>query len=210
MQFITDYENAGSHALTTMPMLEWVAQSAENGTNGHWSFSVTAFGAQCSVDPYNTDAGNGLVAGSTGNCSTSTAPVTSDAVTAAYYPLLDSSSDSCSTGSCVYREPWAQALASAFGSGTCAVPYSPIASCHFYDLDNEPEIWSGTHRDVHPTATGYDELADDFETEAANLKTWDPAAVRFGPVFAAGGSTGTAQTAPTRATTAAWTSCPGG
>ncbi len=183
VQFITDYQNAGSHALTTMPMLEWVAQSAENGTNGHWSFSVKAFGAQCSVDPYNTDAGNGLVAGSTGNCSTSTAPVTSDAVTAAYYPLLDSSSDSCSTGSCVYREPWAQALASAFGSGTCAVPYSPIASCHFYDLDNEPEIWSGTHRDVHPTATGYDELADDFETEAANLKTWDPAAVRFGPVF---------------------------
>jgi len=183
VQFITDYENAGSHPLATMPMLGWVAQNAENGTNGHWSFSVRTFGPQCSVDPYNTDAGDGLVAGSTGNCSTSTAPVTTNAVTTAYYPLIDSASDSCPTGNCVYRELWAQELAAAFGSGTCVVPYSPIASCHFYDMDNEPDIWNGTHRDVHPTPTGYDELADVFETEAANLKIWDPSAVRFGPVF---------------------------
>src|SRR5208283_4778702 len=40
VQFITDVQNAGSHPLTTMNMLGWVAQSAENGTNGHWSFSV--------------------------------------------------------------------------------------------------------------------------------------------------------------------------
>ena len=175
VQFITDVQNAGANVVMTMPMLGWVAQSAENGSNGHWSFSVATYGAQCAVDPYNADAGDGLET----DCQT---PVTTNAVTTAYYPLLDSSSQSCPSGNCVYREPWAQALAGAFTSNTCSVPYSTITSCHFYDMDNEVDIWSGTHRDVHPVASGYDELANDFETEAGNMKTWDPAAVRFGPV----------------------------
>jgi hypothetical protein len=182
VQFITNYQNAGSHALTTMPMLSWVAQSTENGSNGHWSFSVKTFGTQCSVDPNNTDAGNGQVAGGTpASCSTAV-PVTTQAVTTAYYPLLDSNADACPTGDCLYREPWAQALAAAFTSGTCAVPYSPITACHIYDMDNEPDSWPGSHRDVHPNGTGYDELANLFEAEATALKSWDPAAVRFGPV----------------------------
>ena len=181
VQLITEAQNAGSHALTTMAMMDWVAQASG------WSYSVKTFGTQCAVDPYNTDAGNGLVAGSTGNCSTSTTPVTANAVTTAYYPLVDTATE-CPSGTtdgttCIDRETWAQALATAFGSGTCSVPYSTIASCHFYDMDNEPEIWNGTHRDVHPAPTGYDEIANLYETEATNLKTWDPAAVRFGPVF---------------------------
>jgi hypothetical protein len=181
VQLISNTQNAGSHALTTMAMLDWVAQASG------WSFSVQTFGAQCSVDPYNTDAGDGLVPGSTGNCNTSTVPVTANAVTTAYYPLVDTVQN-CPTGTasettCIDRETWAKALATAFGSGTCSVPYSTIASCHFYDMDNEPDIWNGTHRDVHPAPTGYDEIANLYETEATNLKAWDPAAVRFGPVF---------------------------
>jgi hypothetical protein len=175
VQFITDVQNNGSHPLTTVATLGWVAKAAENGSNGNWSFSVATYGAQCSVDQYNHDAGDGLEP----DCST---PVTTSPVTTAYYPLLDSSSQPCPSGNCVYREPWAQALATAFGSGTCAVPYTAITSCHFYDMDNEVDIWGGTHRDVHPAPSGYDELANMFESEAGSLKTWDPAAVRFGPV----------------------------
>jgi hypothetical protein len=179
---ITQTQNAGSHALTTMAMMDWVAAEAENSTNRNWSYSVQTFGAQCSVDPYNTDAGNGQKT----DCST---PVTTDAVTTAYFPLVDTAKE-CPSGTmdgstCVDRETWTKALAAAFNtsSATCPVPYSPITSCHFYDLDNEPDIWSGTHRDVHPAAAGYDELANLYEKEATNLKKWDPAAVRFGPVF---------------------------
>jgi len=175
VQFLTDVQTAGSHPLTTMATLGWVAQSAENGSNGHWSFPVSTYGAQCAVDQYNTDAGDGLQT----DCKT---PVTTSPVTNAYYPLLDSSSQPCPTGDCVYREPWAQALATAFGSSTCTIPYSTITSCHFYDMDNEVDIWGGTHRDVHPNGSGYDELANMFESEGTALKTWDPAAVRFGPV----------------------------
>jgi hypothetical protein len=175
VQFITDIKNAGGFPLTTMATLGWVAKAAENSSNGNWSFPVKTYGAQCSVDQYNTDAGDGLET----DCKT---PVTTNPVTTAYYQLLDSSDDACPAGNCVYREPWAQALAAAFGNTTCTVPYSTITSCHFYDVDNEVDIWGGTHRDVHPNPSGYDELANMFESEGTALKTWDPAAVRFGPV----------------------------
>lgn len=167
---LTSYTaGAGSHMLTTMPMLDWVSKES-----GHWSFSVAKFGAQCKTDPYNSDAGNGLKP----DCQT---PVTTMQVTDAYYPLVNTTSD-CTTGNCLYREEWAKALATAFGSQTCPVPYSSITSCNFYDLDNEPEIWDGSHRDVHPIHPGYSELSNLFETVGSNLKTWDPNAVRFGPV----------------------------
>lgn len=159
----------GSHMLTTMPTMDWVAKES-----GHWSFPVSKFGAQCKTDPWNSDAGNGQKP----DCKTR---VTTGPLTDAYYPLVNTASD-CTTGNCVYRDEWAKALAAAFGSGTCHVPYYPITSCHFYDLDNEPEIWDGTHNDVHPDHPGYTELADVFETIGSKLKTWDPNAVRFGPV----------------------------
>ena len=85
-QFITDVKNAGGTPLMTMVMLPWVAQTAETSTtqggkdNYHWSYSVASLGAQCSVDPYNPDAGDGLET----DCST---PVTTNAVTSAYFPL---------------------------------------------------------------------------------------------------------------------------
>ena len=180
-QFITDVQNAGSHPLMTMVMLPWVAQSAETsvtqgGTdNYHWSFSVATFGTQCSTDYWNSDAGNGLE----GDCSTR---VTSNAVTTAYYPLLDDHTQTCPASTCVYRSDWAAALATAFGNKTCPIPYSSITSCHFYDMDNEIEIWGSTHFDIHPNPAGYDELANIYLTEATNLRTWDPQAVRFGPI----------------------------
>ncbi len=182
-QFITDVENAGSHPLMTMAMLPWVAQSPENSTtqggtdNYHWSFSVATYGAQCKTDPYNTDAGNGQKP----DCSTQLT-ATANSIASTYVPLLDDNTQTCSGGTCVYRDAWAQALATAFGSGTCAVPYFSTASCHFYDMDNEIEIWGSTHFDVHPNPSGYDELANVYLTEAPKLKTWDPQAVRFGPV----------------------------
>jgi hypothetical protein len=164
-QFIQDVKAAGSNPLMTMVMLPWVAKSAENGSNGHWSFSVAKYGAQCSVDKYNSDAGNGVKS----DCGTN---ITGNDPNDAYYPILDDHSQSCSAGNnCVYRSDWAAALASAIGSAP-----------HFYDMDNEIDIWGGTHRDIHPNPAGYDELRDTYLTEAQALKTWDPQAIRLGPV----------------------------
>ncbi len=162
IKFITDVKNAGSHPLMTMVMLPWVAQSAENGSNGHWSFSVAKYGAQCSVDPYNTDAGDGLKT----DCGTTLTANPNDA----NVPLLDQPGTNDPPGS-VYRNQWAAALATAFGTAP-----------HFYNMDNEIDIWGGTHRDVHPSPTAYNEMRDTFVTEARNLKAWDSKAIRLGPV----------------------------
>jgi len=184
-QFITDVKTAGSNPLMTMVMLPWVAQSAEGGGNGHWSFSVTRHGAQCHTDPFNSDAGDGIVAEA--NCDSSATYITADStdLNNTYFPLLDDHTVTCNAGNnCVYRSDWATALASAFNSasGSCAIPYSSITSCHFYDMDNEVDIWGGTHRDIHPNPSGYEELANTYVTQATNLKGWDPQAVRLGPV----------------------------
>jgi hypothetical protein len=47
------------------------------------------------------------------------------------------------------------------------------------------DIWGGTHRDVHPTPSGYDELANIYETEAANSEELGSGggAVRSGDVL---------------------------
>jgi len=160
--------------LTTMPMLGWVAKESENSSNHNWSYSVATYGSQCKTDPNNPDACNGQKP----DCKT---PITTNASTSAYYPLVDTVND-CKTGNCLYRSEWAMALSSAFGSSNCNVPYTEITSCHFYDMDNEPEIWDGSHTDIHPNHPGYTELSNLFETEGTALKTWDPSAVRFGPI----------------------------
>ena len=174
-QFITDVKAAGSNPLMTMVMLPWVAQSAESpGTGGnlHWSFPVTEYPNQCSVDQYNTDAGNGILSGTCSDNSPTYITATSADLNRTYFPLLDNDTQTCpGATTCVYREPWATALASAFGSAP-----------HFYNMDNEIDIWGSTHRDVHPNPTTYQELRDIFLLEAGNLKTWDPAAIRLGPV----------------------------
>ncbi len=161
-KFIQDVKTAGSHPLMTMVMLPWVAKSAENGSNGHWSFSVSKYGSQCGVDPYNTDAGDGLKT----DCSTTLTANPNDA----NVRLLDQPGTNDPPGS-VYRSQWTAALAVAFGTAP-----------HFYNMDNEIDIWGGTHRDVHPAPTGYNEMRDTFLTEARALKGWDPKAIRFGPV----------------------------
>ncbi len=156
-KYIQDVKAAGSNPLMTMVMLPWVAKPSG------WSFSVTKYGPQCGVDPYNSDAGNGVLP----DCQTLMA---GNDPTDANVELRDSPQNGDPPGT-VYRDQWAAALASAFGSAP-----------HFYNMDNEIDIWSGTHRDVHPSASAYDEMRDTYLAEAKALKGWDANAIRFGPV----------------------------
>ncbi len=162
VKFIQDVIAAGSHPIMTMPMLAWVAKAAENPSNKNWSFSVAKYGAQCAVDQYNTDAGDGLKT----DCATTLTANPNDADV----PLLDQPGTSDPAGS-VYRNQWTGVLAPAFGTAP-----------HFYNMDNEIEIWGSTHRDVHPLPTAYNEMRDTFLGEARALKGWDPKAIRLGPI----------------------------
>jgi Glycoside hydrolase family 44 len=138
-----------------------VAKNVSDGSA--YSFSVAKYGSQCGVNPYNSDDGNGMKT----DCAT---PITGNDPNDANFPLKDSpqNGDPANT---LYRNQWASALASAFGSAP-----------HFYDMDNEMDIWGGTHRDVHPSPSAYNEMRDTFIAESRALKGWDPAAIRLGPV----------------------------
>jgi hypothetical protein len=157
--FISSAVAAGGSPIMTIPMLPWVAKDSTSD-----SFSVRKYGAQCSTDTYRPDAGNGVKT----DCSTL---VTGNNPTDADVSLLDSPSASDPAGS-VYRNQWIEAIAPSYGKQP-----------HFYQLDNEPEIWSGTHRDVHPAPAGYDELAADIVKEGHAVKSFDSSAYRFAPVF---------------------------
>jgi len=157
--FISSVVAAGGSPVMTIPMLPWVAKDSSSN-----SFSVAKYGAQCSTDYWRPDAGNGVET----NCSTS---ITGNDPTDADVSLLDQPSSGDPADS-VYRNQWIEAIAPTFGQQP-----------HFYQLDNEPEIWSGTHRDVHPASAGYDELAADIVKEGHAIKSYDAKAVRFAPVF---------------------------
>lgn len=172
VQYVTAVKAAGGFPLMTIGMLPWVAK---DGLFSSYSFSVSKYGyTPCRVNPYLSDDGDGTKPGPA--CSTP-ANVTGNDPYDAHVPLLDMPSDPlhpCPSGqTCVYRNQWVTELAAAFGGGN---------PNHFYDMDNEVDIWDGTHRDVHPMGSGYDELRATFLTESRALKTWDPLAVRFGPV----------------------------
>jgi hypothetical protein len=157
VKYINDVKAAGSTPLMTMVMLAWVAKASG------WSFSVAKYGPQCAADPYNSDAGDGVMP----DCQTD---ITGNDPTDANVELKDSPENGDPPGT-VYRNQWAAALAAAFGSAP-----------HFYNMDNEIDIWSGTHRDVHPDPSAYDEMRDTYLAEAGALKGWDPNAIRLGPV----------------------------
>ena len=59
-----------------------------------------------------------------------------------------------------------------------AQPGFPI----FFDLDNEPDLWSSTHAEIHPNAATYAEMVSRSSDYAAAIKNVYPSATIFGPV----------------------------
>lgn len=117
-------------------------------------FNVATYGAQQGSDPWRPDCGNGRLPG--GGFVTGNNPLdTSIAVDA------------------TFTTNWLNHLIATHGAaGTGGV--------QFYNLDNEPEIWHETHRDVHPAPLDYDELVSKTIAHAAAIKASDPAAQTLG------------------------------
>jgi hypothetical protein len=158
LNFVSTIAGAGASPIMTIGLLPWVAKDDSSA-----SFSVVKYGAQCATNPFNSDQGNGVKA----DCSTN---ITGNDPNDAHVPLLDIP-DAGDPGNAVYRNAWVTALSTNFGTAP-----------HFYNMDNEMDIWAGTHRDVHPDAVNYHELRGTFLKEAKLIKAWDPNAILFGPV----------------------------
>jgi len=52
----------------------------------------------------------------------------------------------------------------------------------YYELDNEPDLWSSTHPRIHPNPVRYDELLQRTIATASAIKRVAPKALIFGPV----------------------------
>ncbi|KAF9532144.1 glycoside hydrolase family 44-domain-containing protein [Crepidotus variabilis] len=110
---------AGSASVLTVPALDWVAKDTTS-----YSYPKTIYPDQQKFDPYNTDAGNGMLTNGS-----YVSPVADP--TRAY-------------------TPWNTTAAKTWLSGLKNKP-------KFVNIDNEIEIASSTHQDMHPIDIGYDE-----------------------------------------------------
>jgi hypothetical protein len=153
-EWIDQNERTGTASLITVPMIGY---TAKNGNPNSCGFEVSKYGPQDDVDNESgyANCGNGLSGGMpiTGNDPLDTSFVTSES----------------------FASGWVNHLVATHGPANAG-------GVQFYALDNEPELWSESHRDVHPTPQSYDELRDKSFTYAAAIKAADPAAQIFGYV----------------------------
>ena len=78
------------------------------------------------------------------------------------------------TGDAVFQDEWVSHLVNRFGP-------AEANGVHFYAIDNEPDLWSVTHTDVHPVDADYDEELTSFLDYADAIKDVDPTAQILGP-----------------------------
>jgi hypothetical protein len=126
-----------------------------NGTEHACGFAVAKYGPQQAVEPYRGLCGNGVH--TDGSAITGNNPL--DAAIAA--------PPSFGAG-------WINFLKAKYGAAGGGV--------RFYNLDNEPDIWFETHRDIRPNGWKYQEFRDSTIAYAAAAKAADPNAQLLGPV----------------------------
>ncbi len=143
----------GAESIGTIPLMGWVVKDRER----RWGFSVAKYGAQAKVDPYQTDAGNGVKPDGKTNFTGNDPHDTSMEVQPAF--MLE----------------WIQHLLRNYGAAS-------QGGVSFYELDNEPDWWFGTHRDIHPNPATYDEVRDQGYLYGPAIKLGDPTAQIMGPV----------------------------
>jgi fibronectin type 3 domain-containing protein len=147
--------NPSAQPMLTIPMINYLAALGANGAM-KWSFSIAKYGSQTGWDPYQPDAGNGISA-ATGH------PITGN------NPL-----DANTPNSVSIQQAWVQHLIQTWG-------LSANGGLKYYIMDNEPSLWSSTHRDIHPAGETYNELLNDYISYASAVRTLDPGAVIVGP-----------------------------
>jgi len=158
--FIDDTRASGGEMILTVPLIGWTPKDRAR----HWGFSVAKYGAQqqteCTVTGFpdwcQPDAGNGNHPDGS--------PITGN----------DPHDTSREIGP-DFVTGWMQHVAGRVGGAAAG-------GVRFFALDNEPDLWNSTHRDVHPAPLSYDEIWSRTVDYASAIKAQDPAALVMGPV----------------------------
>lgn len=155
--FVREAIAQGVTPLMTVPTIGWVARDDQSGNQ---SLRVPAVGGP-PVAP-----GSAAIVGydpASNRARTSVMSAPRDPVPFAQHPDPASS--------IVYQDEWVHHLATTVGAG----------SLKFVTMDNEPDLWSLTHTDIHPARMGYDDMVKTFEEYATAVKEVAPSALILGP-----------------------------
>ena len=146
---------AGDHSAgaASLVTVPTLAWVAKNTSLDTCGFSVAKYGPQQQTDPYRPNCGNGLTP--------SGQPITGNDPT-----------DTSVRSTPADISAWIHHIVGKFGPG----------GVRFFAMDNEPELWYQTHRDVAPNPLTYDGLYTEFETYATAVKAADPSAMIDGPI----------------------------
>lgn len=153
--FISDSKAGGAQPFITVPMLSYMANLGAKRSS-LVSFSVKKYGPQTMVDPWDTDAGNGV----------------STLLGNPY--IVNDPLDANTPNDVANQTNWMKHVISKFGRPTSG-------GVKYYIMDNEPSIWNGTHRDIHPAGETYAEIISDYESYALMVRKSDPGALIVGP-----------------------------
>jgi hypothetical protein len=150
--FVDQDRRTGTDTILTVPLIGWVPKARDYSCG----FSVAKYGPQQQTDQWRPDCGNGIKPDGT--------PITGNDPT-----------DTSTPAGAAYVTDWLHHLTATYGTAA-------NGGVKFYNLDNEPDIWFQTHRDVHPNGAGYDEMRDSTYSIASAVKAADPGAATLGPV----------------------------
>ena len=151
--FISSSKSGGADPLITIPMIGWMCKLGP-GRAHLSSFSVAKYGAQQAVDPWWSDAGNGV--------NTSGANIINDPNDASFQTNSN------------FQLGWLQHLTSTWGAST-------NGGVKYYLMDNEHSIWFSTHRDVQPVGPTMQEIYNDIVDYGSLVKSNDPNALVLAP-----------------------------
>ncbi len=150
--FVDQDRRTGTRSILTVPLIGWVPKARDASCG----FSVAKYGPQQSTDQWRPDCGNGVKPDGT--------PITGN-----------DPRDTSTPAGAAYVTAWLNHLTATYGTAA-------QGGVKYYNLDNEPDIWFSTHRDVHPTGATYDEMRDQTYAIAGAVKAADPGAQTLGPV----------------------------
>jgi hypothetical protein len=153
IRFIEQDRRTNTASLLTLPTIGYVSKNNATACG----FSQDKYGKQTDDDgQWRPDCGNGILTNSSpvsGNDPADTSIITNPA----------------------FITNWINYLVGRYGTAT-------NGGIRFYNLDNEPDIWFETHRDVFPLALTYNQFRDRTILYAAAIKSADPSAKILGPV----------------------------
>ena len=156
--FVANSKNGGAQPMITIPMIGWTPILGA-GRKILPSFSVTNYGPQTSVDPYLTNAGNGIGTNS---------------VTHTTFFITNNPTDANTPVGVAFQQTYVQHLISKWGAST-------NGGVKYYFMDNEHALWNSTHRDVHPVGTFMNEIYTNIVAYAGMVKSNDASAIVLGP-----------------------------